>query len=158
MAEDKGLEALQVWQKAMAFTIRLQREILPLLPVEEKWSLASQIRRAAQSIPTNIAEGYGRFYYQEGIHYCYYARGSLEEVFTQICLAHKLDYISQDTFNNINRDIEDIRRLLNGYIQYLRKNKHGEKDPGNLYQIHDESLADYSGIDNEEESNMNKSL
>ncbi len=78
MAEEKGLETLQVWQKAVTFAIKVQREILPLFPPEEKWAMAQQLRRSVQSIPGNIAEGYGRYYYQESIQFCYIARGSLE--------------------------------------------------------------------------------
>ena len=73
--EDKGLETLQVWQKEMAFAVNVCRQILPKLPTQEKWSLTDQLRRSVQSIPTNIAEGYGRYYYQESIRYCYIARG-----------------------------------------------------------------------------------
>jgi four helix bundle protein len=78
MAEEKGLETLQVWQKAMALAVKVQQEILPLLPPEEKWAMAAQLRRSVQSIPGNIAEGYGRYYFQESVRFCYIARGSLE--------------------------------------------------------------------------------
>ncbi len=113
--------------------------------------MISQMRRAAQSIPANIAEGYGRYYYQEGIHFCYIARGSLEEVFTQICLAHKLGYISEDAFSIFYREIEDLRRLLNGYILFLRKNKRGEKDPGNSNQIRDSAVQYYPSVEVEKD-------
>ena len=87
MAGDKGLETLLVWQKSLAFTIEVCKTILPKLPVQEKWSLVDQLRRSAQSIPANIAEGYGRFYFQESIRFCYIARGSLEETFSHLTLA-----------------------------------------------------------------------
>ena len=70
-----GIETLKVWQKAMDLAVKVYREIIPLLPVEEKYALASQLRRSAQSIPANIAEGYGRYYYQDNIRFCYIARG-----------------------------------------------------------------------------------
>ena len=75
----KSLETLEAWKKAKEFALRLYREVLPLLPPEEKWNLNQQLRRSSNSIPANIAEGYGRFYYQENIRFCYNARGSLEE-------------------------------------------------------------------------------
>ena len=59
MADDKGLETLQVWQKSIAFAIKIHQHILSSLPVDEKWSLTAQLRRSVQSIPANIAEGYG---------------------------------------------------------------------------------------------------
>jgi len=68
--QDRGLETLQVWQRAMAFAVKVCRQVLPSLPSQEKWSLVNQLRRSVQSIPANIAEGYGRFYYQESIRFC----------------------------------------------------------------------------------------
>jgi four helix bundle protein len=106
MTESKGLETLQVWQKAIAFAITLQKNLLPSLPIEEKWALTSQLRRSVQSVPANIAEGFGRYYYQEGIHFCYLARGSLEETFSHVTLANKLGYISQDTYKTYTENIQ----------------------------------------------------
>lgn len=74
----KSLETLNTWVKTKEFALRVYREILPLLPAEEKWSMAQQIRRSTNSVPANIAEGYGRFHYQDNIRFCYIARGSLE--------------------------------------------------------------------------------
>ncbi len=79
MTGDKGLETLLVWQKSLAFAVEVCKIILPKMPVQEKWPLVDQLRRSAQSIPANIAEGYGRFYFQESVRFCYIARGSLEE-------------------------------------------------------------------------------
>lgn len=90
---DKGLETLQVWQKAIALAVQVCKQVLPLLPVQEKWSLADQLRRSVQSIPANIAEGYGRYYYQDSIRFCYIARGSLEETFSHLTLARELGYL-----------------------------------------------------------------
>jgi four helix bundle protein len=144
MSEGKGLESLQVWQRMMAFTVKVQSEILPTFPPEEKWSLVSQLRRAVQSIPGNIAEGYGRYYYQESIHFCYIARGSLEESYTYILLAQQLGYIPQNIFNQLNNEIIEIRRMLNGYVSFLKKSKRGENEPGSSHLVH-EDLFEYSG-------------
>ncbi len=76
---EKGLESLQVWQKAMALAVAICKDFLPLIPSEEKYVLKDQLRRSIQSIPANIAEGFGRYYYQEGVRFCYIARGSLTE-------------------------------------------------------------------------------
>ena len=140
MVEELGLETLLVWQKAISFVVNVHQQILPSLPLEEKWSLSSQLRRSVQSIPANVAEGYGRYYYQEGIRFCYVARGSLEETFTQISLAHELGYISHDIFNKFRDDMLEFRRLLNGYIIFLKKSKRGENDPGSTHQIQDNSI------------------
>jgi len=95
MTGDKGLETLQVWQKSLAFAVEVCKTILPQLPVQEKWSLADQLRRSVQSIPANIAEGYGRFYFQESVRFCYIARGSLEETFSHLTFAHNLSYFDE---------------------------------------------------------------
>ncbi len=138
MTEEKGLETLKIWQRAIAFALNVQQQILPLFPLEEKWALAAQLRRAVQSIPANIAEGYGRYYYQEGVRFCYVARGSLEETFSQISLAHKLGYMSPDTFDEFNGEIQELRRLLNGYINFLKKSKRGENEPGSIHAVHED--------------------
>ena len=85
----KSLETLEVWKKAKEFCLRIYREVLPLLPSEEKWNLSQQLRRSSSSIPANIAEGYGRFYYQEIIRFCYIARGSLEETLNHLVICQK---------------------------------------------------------------------
>jgi four helix bundle protein len=66
----QGLETLEAWKKARALVLVVYREGLPLLPAEEKWHLNQQIRRSAQSVFANIAEGHGRFYYQENVRFC----------------------------------------------------------------------------------------
>ncbi len=140
MTEDKGLESLQVWQRAMSFAIKIQADVMPFLPPEEKWALAQQLRRAVQSIPGNIAEGYGRYYYQESIRFCYIARGSLEESYTYLTLANKLGYLPEETFPSIINEIIEIRRMLNGYITFLKKSKRGENEPGSIHLVKEDSI------------------
>lgn len=135
MGSEKGLESLQVWQKAMSFAVKVQKELLPLFPPEEKWALASQLRRAIQSIPANIAEGYGRYYYQDGIRFCYISRRSLEEVQTFLTLDHKLGYLPEKIFQSSINDLIELRKVLNGYITYLKKSKRGENEPGFSYVV-----------------------
>ena len=68
-----GLRRLQVWTRAKDFVLKIYKQVLPLLPAEEKWGLGQQLRRASVSIPANIAEGHGRFYYQDNVRFCYAA-------------------------------------------------------------------------------------
>jgi four helix bundle protein len=150
--EDKGLETLQVWQKAMVFAEKVCCQVLPLLPIQEKWSLIEQLRRSVQSIPANIAEGYGRFYYQESIRFCYIARGSLEETFSQITLTHRLNYLSDEGFQSLIKDIQEIRRMLNGYISFLKTSKRGAAEPGATIAIHDEPAPYHTEVFSEAES------
>lgn len=129
----QGLEGLEVWQKSMEFAKRIYGDVLPRLPKEEKWAMANQLRRAAQSIPANIAEGYGRYYFQEGVRFCYIARGSLEECYTFLKLASDLDYLDRQAASSLVRDIETLRKLINGYMSFLKRKKRGENEPGARY-------------------------
>src|SRR5687768_9730446 len=113
-----GLEKLDVWCKARDFAVRVNKEILPLLPPEEKWSLNQQIRRSSQSIPANIAEGHGRFYFQDNVRFCYIARGSLEETLSHIVYAYKVNYVSERVYKSFAADGENLNRLINGYIGF----------------------------------------
>jgi four helix bundle protein len=140
MTEEKGLETLQVWQRAMTFAVKIQHEILPLCLPEEKWAMTTQLRRAVWSIPGNIAEGYGRYYYQETIRFCYIARGSLEETYTYLSSANQLGYFSDKIFHPLNNEIIELRRMINGYITFLRKSKRGENEPGIIGLIKEDSI------------------
>lgn len=131
----QGLETLEAWKKARAFVLVVYKEVLPRLPVEEKWHLNQQIRRSAQSVSANLAEGHGCFYYQENIRFCYIARGSLTETYTHLVLAHDLKYIPENLFSQLKSQIEELIRIINGYIAYLKRSKRGEKEPGANYAI-----------------------
>jgi four helix bundle protein len=132
-----GLEKLDVWCKARDFAVRVNKEILPWLPPEEKWSLSQQVRRSSQSIPANIAEGHGRFYFQDNVRFCYIARGSLEETLSHIVYAHKVAYVSETIYKSFVADGENLNRLINGYIGFLKKSKQGANEPGANHAIHD---------------------
>ncbi len=125
----KGLESLDVWQIAKGLAVRVCHDILPVLPPEEKWGLTTQLRKSAQSIPANIAEGFGRYYFQEGVRFCYIARGSLEETYSHLCIARDLGYISEERFTQVAEDINKLRRMLNGYISFLKRSKRGIDEP-----------------------------
>ena len=126
----QGLETLEAWKKARTFVLVVYKEVLPLLPVEEKWSLNQQLRRSSQSVSANLAEGHGRFYYQDNVRFCYIARGSLTETYTHLLLAHDLGYIPDRLFEKLKRQTDELVRVINGYIAYLKRSKRGEKEPG----------------------------
>jgi len=125
-----GLQRLEVWKRAKDFALRIYREVLPLLPPEEKWNLSSQLRRSSSSIPANIAEGYGRFYYQENVRFCYNARGSLEETLSHLVFSFEANYIPDTLFKELSIEGDEIDRMLNGYIAYLKRSKQGNTEPG----------------------------
>ena len=102
---------LIVWQKSRIFV----KDIYILtqkFPAEEKFGLISQIRRAAVSIPSNIAEGAGRNTKNDYAHFVDIANGSACEVETQLYIALDLNYISQQEFEKINSDLQDIEKML----------------------------------------------
>jgi four helix bundle protein len=133
----KNLESLETWRKAQEFALRIYREFIPLLPNEEKWGLCQQMRRSATSIPANIAEGHGRYYYQDNVRFCYYARGSLEETLSHISICHQVKYISKDLYREFEQEGEKLSQLLNGYINYLKRSKQGANEPGANLTIHE---------------------
>ncbi len=135
-----GLEKLDVWCKARDFAVRVHKEILPLLPAEEKYVLSQQMRRSSQSIPANIAEGHGRFYFQDNVRFCYIARGSLEETLSHLVYAYKVGYISNEPYNHLSNDGEALNRLINGYIAFLKKSKQGANEPGANYAVREMSV------------------
>lgn len=151
----KSLETLEVWKKAKEFALQVYREVLPLLPPEEKWNLNQQLRRASSSIPANIAEGYGRFYYQEIIRFCYIACGSLEETLSHLVMCYELKYISRTIFDSLEQDGEKLTQLINGYIGYLKRSKQGQNEPGaNNNHTISEGLAPYDADPFEDSANI----
>lgn len=80
------------------------------------YGLTSQMRRAAVSIPSNIAEGKGRYSHRDVVHFLYQARGSLFELETQLAIARDLEYLEQQQFGKLNSKIEELSRILNGLI------------------------------------------
>ncbi len=90
---------------------------------EERFVLCSQLNRAARSITANIAEGHGRFHYQENIQFCRQARGSAYEVLDHLITACDEDYITEDVLAHGRDLVETNVKLTNGYIRYLDKQK-----------------------------------
>ena len=115
------LEDLEMWKKCRTLRIDL-RKFMKTLPSEEKFRLLDQIVRAARSITNNIAEGYGRFHYQENVQYLRQSRGSIYE-----CIDHL--YVSLDEEYIILYDTcQECLKLVNGYIKYLLNRKGGASD------------------------------
>jgi four helix bundle protein len=135
----QGLKRLQVWVRAKDFALKVYRQVLPLLPPEEKWSLNQQLRRSSLSISANIAEGHGRFYYQDNVRFCYNARGSLEETLSHLVFALEVGFIPEKVCKELEAEGEEIEKMLNGYIGYLKKSKKGANEPGANYSIREEA-------------------
>lgn len=122
---------LEIWQ--LAHELRLKVKILSkFLPQEEKYGVISQILRSAPSVCANIAEGHGRFHFQENIQYCRQARGSLDETRDHLMYIRDAGMIKK--LSSVNYLIElciKIKAKLNGYISYLKKCKFEDNHTNN---------------------------
>ena len=135
----QGLKKLQVWVRAKDYAVRIYKQVLPLLPTEEKWNLNQQLRRSLQSVSANIAEGYGRLYYQDNVRFCYNARGSLEETLSHLIFCCEMDFIPESLYKELESEGEEIEKMLNGYIAFLKKSKQGENEPGANHKVREEA-------------------
>ncbi|MBN1452712.1 MAG: four helix bundle protein [Anaerolineales bacterium] len=137
----QGLKRLQVWVRAKDFALEIYKHVLPLLPPEEKWNLNQQLWRSSLSVSANIAEGYGRFYYQDNVRFCYNTRGSLEETLSHLVFTYETSFIPETLYKELEAEGEEIEKMLNGYIGYLKKSKQGANEPGANYAIREETEA-----------------
>lgn len=103
----KNYKELAVWQKSVSLSLDVYK-MTGRFPDAEKFGLTSQFRRAATSIPANIAEGWGRGSTREYIQFLLVARGSLMELDTHALIAHKLGYLDGDRFATLQKNIEEI--------------------------------------------------
>ncbi len=109
----KGHRNLVVWQKAMILVTEMYRATRDF-PKDEIYGLTSQLRRAAVSVPSNLAEGHGRNSRKEFHHFVGQARGSLTEAETQLEIASNLDYLSKNEALELLSRSSEIGRMLNG--------------------------------------------
>ena len=115
----KSYRELKVWQKAMDFAehvCRAQRKF----PAEERYGLCDQLRRAAVSIPSNIAEGYGREGDKEHSHFLYMSLGSSNELETQMILSHDFQYVGNQDYQEIMDLNSEVNKMLSSLIYKLR--------------------------------------
>tara|TARA_R110001592_G_scaffold96041_1_gene276135 strand:- start:5033 stop:5410 length:378 start_codon:yes stop_codon:yes gene_type:complete len=118
----KSFKDLEAWKKGRV----LRGDISALtktFPVEEKFKLVDQMIRASRSVTANLAEGYGRFHYQENIQFCRVSRGSLTEIQDHITVAYDEGYINKELAKKYDEQVEECIRIINGYINYLIKSK-----------------------------------
>ena len=113
---------LEVWKNCRKYPNEIGK-ILKSFPAEEKFQLVDQLKRSSRSITANIAEGFGRFHYQENIQFCRQARGSLSETLDHLICAYDEELISKEILNNLKEQYELCFKILNGYISFLQKQK-----------------------------------
>jgi len=122
MATINTYRDLLVWQKAMVLVNALYK-VTQSFPVSEVYGLTSQLRRSAVSIPSNIAEGYGRRTTGEYKRFLQIAVASLFELQTQIEIAFNIEYINKEVFDQVNEKTTELDRMLSSLINKITNKK-----------------------------------
>ena len=118
----RSFEDLEVYKLAREFS-RKVGQLIRILPQEEGYNLKSQIRRAKLSVTNNIAEGFGRYHYQENIQFCRQSRGSICELIDDFNECFDNGYIDQDNRDQLKNDAYHLIKVLNGYIAAIKRQK-----------------------------------
>ena len=113
-----NFEDLVAYQRAMDLVEKVY-DTMKKFPREEQYALCDQLRRAVVSVPTNIAEGKSRMSHKDQAHFIEIFYGSLMETYCQLNIAKRLRYISEEEFQNLRRDIENVARPLSGLHKSL---------------------------------------
>ncbi|AUP77696.1 four helix bundle protein [Flavivirga eckloniae] len=115
----KSYRDLIVWQKSME-VVTLTYKLLKQFPEDEKFGLTSQIKRSSVSVPSNIAEGYGRNYRKDYVRFLNISRGSLYEMQTQFQIGMNLKFINENELKEIKVLSVEIEKMLNSLINKLK--------------------------------------
>lgn len=118
----KDFRQLMVWKKAHQLALAVYKASA-VFPNDERYGLTSQLRRASVSIPTNIAEGCGRFTDPDFARFLQIAMGSASETEYQILLARDLDFIPAPEYDKLRKDVEEVKRMLASLLRTLRKKR-----------------------------------
>jgi four helix bundle protein len=118
----RSYQELLVWQKAKALAVRIYRETEPF-PRSETYGLTSQMRRAAVSVASNIAEGQGRLTKGEFQQFLGHSRGSLLELSTQLAIASDLGLLDHQTYLALEHEAYQVLGLINRLLEFLRTPK-----------------------------------
>jgi four helix bundle protein len=117
----RTFEDLECWQECRRLRLFVAREVVPVLPKDERYRLGDQILRAARSTTANIAEGYGRFHFLDNAKFCSNSRGSCWEVLDHLITGHDESFISAELLVRGRDLVQHAVRLLNGYMNYLKR-------------------------------------
>lgn len=125
----QSFEELEVWKSAREYR-KLISELCKCLPSDERYRLGDQLIRSSRSVSANIAEGFGRFHFQENIQFCRQARGSLYESLEHLLCGYDEGYIDIGKLESLRVTHERTLKLINGYIAYLKRAKEKTSKPG----------------------------
>ena len=123
--KNRDFTSLICWQDARRVKLFFYKKILPLLPKEEKFNLDIQIRKSSCSSTANIAEGYGRYSYQQGLRFYRISKGSTYESKDHLISCYDFGYINENLYKEGQELIEKAKISLNGYINFVKKQKEG---------------------------------
>lgn len=110
---------LKIWQKSHQLTLEIYK-ITQKFPSFEKFAVASQLQRASSSVPANIVEGYNRKGNKEFLQFLFQSKGSLAETEYFIILVRDLGYIDSNVAEKLLNEYEDLSKMLNSFITYVR--------------------------------------
>jgi len=120
------IENLQIWKLG----VKMAKDVYLLtekFPKREVYGLTDQIRRAAVSVPSNIAEGKGRSTAKDFVHFLNTARGSLYELKTQLYIAREIEYLTEEDFSSLHKQIENLSHKIVAMIKFLKAKSDGVK-------------------------------
>ena len=123
-----NFKELKIWKRGISLCIDIYK-LTDKFPVEERFNLISQLKRAGVSVPSNIAEGSGRNHNKEFNQFLGIARGSLFELQTQLIISEQLEFITSEESENHQKEIEDLIRMINSFQSSL----HGVSEPETEY-------------------------
>lgn len=128
MNEIKSYKDLLIWKKGITI-VKLVYQLVKTFPVEEMYALSSQLKRASVSIPSNIAEGYGRNTDKSFSYFLDIARGSLFEIETQFIIAKELGFITNlELFQELLNQIEEESKMINAFSKTLKANHYNNEN------------------------------
>ncbi len=123
--KNRDFTSLICWQDAKRVKLFFYKKVIPLLPKEEKFNLDIQIRKSSCSSTANIAEGYGRFHYQEGLQFYRISKGSIYELKDHLISCYDFEYVNEELYKEGLQLIEKAKISLNGYINFVKTQKKG---------------------------------
>jgi four helix bundle protein len=117
----KTFEDLECWQQCRTLRMFVAKELVPILPKDERYRLGDQVLQAARSTTANIAEGFGRFHYLDNAKFCSNARGSCWEVLDHLITGNDEGFIALESLARGKALVNHAVKLLNGYMNYLKR-------------------------------------
>uniref|UniRef100_A0A831Z101 Four helix bundle protein n=1 Tax=candidate division WWE3 bacterium TaxID=2053526 RepID=A0A831Z101_UNCKA len=126
MSKEDSFENLKIWQEGHRLMLAVYKATSSF-PKSEIYGLVSQVRSAALSVPSNIAESEGRYHYADSIKFILNARGSAFEVRSQLRAARDLNYLDSKVFETLDEDYAILIKSINSYINYLERRKEDGK-------------------------------